>query len=74
MKFSYYFVSMNIQERKYSIIEKILFLDENQLDRIESLLSDDVELIKALDNALIQVKEGKVSSHTEVRKKYEKWL
>lgn len=65
---------MNIQERKYSIIEKILFLDENQLDRIESLLSDDVELIKALDNALIQVKEGKVSSHTEVRKKYEKWL
>ena len=65
---------MNIQERKYTIIEKIMHLDEGQLGRIESILEEDQEINAALDRSLKQVKHGKTKPHSKVREKYEKWL
>ncbi|WP_089358329.1 hypothetical protein [Ekhidna lutea] len=65
---------MSIQERKYSVIEKIMHLNENDLDKIEAILQDEIELNDALDKSLQQVKEGKVTYHSQIRKKYEKWL
>ncbi len=49
-------------------------LSESQLDKVESILEDEVELDEALNRALLQVRDGKVIPHNEVRKKYEKWL
>ena len=65
---------MSIQERKYSIIERIMRLSKPDLLRIESVLEDEVELNAALDKSLKQVEEGKIRPHNEVLKKYEKWL
>jgi len=66
---------MNIQTRKYKVIEKVMHLSESQLERIELTLNEDnTQLDMALDRAIEQVKEGRVKSHNEVRKKYEKWL
>ena len=47
---------------------------EKELDQLESILDVESELSKSLDAALKQVKEGKVKAHSEVKKKYEKWL
>ena len=66
---------MNIQTRKYKVIEKVMHLSESQLERIEFTLNEDTSrLDMALDRAIEQVKEGRVKPHFEVRKKYEKWL
>ena len=69
-----YFVSMNIEARKYHLIERVMHFDEKELDKIEMFLSKESELSASLDRALQQVAEGKVTPHSEVRKKYEKWL
>lgn len=45
-------------------------MGQNKIQKHES----NKGLSKSLDRALRQVKEGKVSPHAEVRKKYEKWL
>lgn len=65
---------MSIQERKYSIIEEIMHLDDLELNRIEAILQNRIELNESLEKSIQQVKEGKVVVHAEVRKKYEKWL
>ena len=65
---------MNIKARKYHLIERVMRLDENELDKIEMFLDRESELSDSLDRALIQVGEGKVSPHGKVRKKYQKWL
>jgi len=65
---------MSIQERKFSVIERIMHLGESDLQRIESVLREDAELDAALDKSINQVATGKVKPHEEVRKKYEKWL
>ncbi len=69
-----YFVDMNIEARKYHLIERVMHFDENEIDKIEMFLSKESELSASLDRALQQVEEGKVTPHNEVRKKYEKWL
>ena len=51
-----------------------MHFDEKELDRIEMFLERESELSASLDRSLQQVKEGKVTQHSEVRKKYEKWL
>ena len=60
--------------RKYQLIEKVMKFSEKELDQLESILDVESELSKSLDAALKQVKEGKVKAHSEVKKKYEKWL
>lgn len=65
---------MNIEARKYLLIERLMHFDEKELDRIEMFLERESELSASLDRSLQQVKEGKVTQHSEVRKKYEKWL
>ncbi|MBN8576316.1 MAG: hypothetical protein J0L66_05205 [Cytophagales bacterium] len=67
---------MKIEIRKYQLIERVMTLNENQLEKLESFLAQEsgTELSVSLDRALQQVKEGKVTPHTQVRKKYEKWL
>lgn len=67
---------MNIEARKYHLIELLMQLDEDQIGRLENLIEEASEsaLSASLDRALVDVKEGKVTSHVEVRKKYEKWL
>jgi predicted transcriptional regulator len=65
---------MNIEAIKYHLIERLMHFDENELDMIEMFLEKESELSASLDRALQQVKEGKVTPHSEVRKKYEKWL
>ncbi|MEM6816550.1 MAG: hypothetical protein AAF600_19535 [Bacteroidota bacterium] len=69
-----YFVCMNIEARKYNLIARVMHLNEKELDKIEMFLNEESELSASLDRALQQVKEGKVTPHSEVRKKYEKWL
>lgn len=65
---------MDIQTRKYKVIEKVMHLSESQLDRIESTLNEEMQLDMALERAIDQVEKGRVFPHNEVRKKYEKWL
>lgn len=67
---------MKIEIRKYQLIERVMTLNENQVEKLESFLAQEsaTELSVSLDRALQQVKEGKVTPHTQVRKKYEKWL
>lgn len=65
---------MDIEARKYHLIERVMRFNENELDSIEMFLERESELSASLDRALQQVKEGQVTPHNEVRKKYEKWL
>lgn len=67
---------MTLETRKYHLIEQVMLLDERQLEKLENFLSQEAasELSASLDRALQQVKEGKVTPHDEVRKRYEKWL
>jgi len=69
-----YFVSMNIEARKYHLIERVVHFDENEINKVELFLDRESQLSVSLDRALMQVEEGKVTPHSEVRKKYEKWL
>jgi len=59
---------MNLEIRKYQIIEKVMGLSDVQLQKIEFILKEENLLDAALDRALAQVKEGKVKSHEEVKK------
>jgi hypothetical protein len=67
---------MDIESRKYHLIEKVMNLDEGQTKKLEAFLSEvaESELSTSLDRAISQVKSGKVTPHDEVKKKYEKWL
>ncbi|UII24408.1 hypothetical protein LVD15_13860 [Fulvivirga maritima] len=65
---------MNIEARKYHLIERLMKCDENELRKIEIFLEQESALSASLDRSLNQVQEGKVISHDQVRKKYEKWL
>lgn len=69
-----YFVDMNIEARKYHLIERVMRFDENEINKIEMFLDKGSEISVSLDRALQQVEEGKVTPHREVRKKYEGWL
>ncbi|MEM7551238.1 MAG: hypothetical protein AAF363_16270 [Bacteroidota bacterium] len=53
-----------------------MYFDEKELGKVEQLLKEKREsvLSDSLDKALKQVEEGKVIPHSEVRRKYEKWL
>jgi hypothetical protein len=65
---------MNIETRKYLIIQKIMLSSDDQLAKIEEMLKEESELEARLEKAMQQVREGKVIPHSEVRKRYEKWL
>lgn len=65
---------MNIEARKYHLIERVIHFNEEELNKMEMFLDSESELSASLDRALQQVEEGKVTPHSEVRKKYEKWL
>lgn len=65
---------MNLQTRKYQIIEKVMHMNAEELKEIETLLEEEKSLFVALDLAMKQIKEGSGVPHNEVRKKYEKWL
>lgn len=51
-----------------------MHFDEKEIDKVEMFLDTESELSASLDQALKQVEEGKVTPHSEVRKKYKKWL
>lgn len=65
---------MDIQERKNKLIEKVRFLSESQLERVEAALKEEAELDQSLERAILQAKKGEVTPHEEVKKKYSKWL
>ncbi len=73
---------MNIQLAKADILKRFEQVnDESLIFAIKNLLDDalkkgqtDEMLDTSIDKALQQVKEGKVTSHNEVREKYRKWL
>ena len=65
---------MSIEARRYHLIERVMHFNEDEMDRIEMFLAQESELSTSLGRALKQVEEGKVTPHTEVRKRYEKWL
>jgi len=69
-----YFTGMSIEVRKFHLIERVMHFDEKEINQVEMFLNQESELSASLDRALDQVKEGKVTPHREVRKKYEKWL
>ena len=51
-----------------------MHFNDQEIDNVEMFLDRESGLSNSLDKALQQVKEGKVTAHSEVRKKYEKWL
>ena len=51
-----------------------MLLNESQLEKIEAVLQDEGELKASLEKAMKEVEEGKLTPHSDVRKKYEKWL
>jgi len=67
---------MNLQSRKYQLIEQVMQFNESELKKMESLMEEiaNPDLSTSLDKAMQQVKQGKTTPHNEVRKKYEKWL
>ncbi len=65
---------MDIDARKYKIIEKVMHLSEPEIRKIEAFLVDEFELSSSLSRALEQVRNGEVTPHEEVQKKYKKWL
>lgn len=67
---------MNLQARKYQLIERVMQFNEGELKKMETLLEElsESELSASLEKAMQQVQEGKTVPHSEVRKKYEKWL
>jgi predicted transcriptional regulator len=54
--------------------------DQNLIEAFKQMLTyrknkvDESNLDNALDRAINDVEEGRVKSHEEVRKKYDKWL
>ena len=65
---------MDIESRKYHLIERVMRLDENELNKVEMFLDRESELSASLDRAIQQVDENRITPHSEVRKKYKKWL
>ena len=65
---------MNIEVRRYHLIERVMHFDEKELEKIETFLDRESDLSASLDRALTQVEDRKVTPHSVVRKKYEKWL
>ncbi len=67
---------MNIEARKYHLIEQMMRLNESQIQKLENFIGgvSESELSASLDRALQQVKKGEVTTHGDVKKKYEKWL
>ena len=66
--------NMNIEARKYQLIERVMMFNEDELKKIEDFLKSESALSDSLDRALKQVENGQSTPHSEVRKKYEKWL
>jgi len=50
--------------------------NEDQINKLEDFIIEvsEEELSASLDRAMKQAKEGNVTPHHEIRKKYEKWL
>ena len=67
---------MNIEVRKYHLIEQMMQLNEDQINKLENFINEvsEADLSASLDRSMQQAKQGKVTPHNEVRKKYEKWL
>lgn len=65
---------MDIQARKYQLIERVMRFSEDELEKVETFLDNETELSASLDRALQQIKDEEVIPHTDVRKKFEKWL
>lgn len=65
---------MSIEARRYQLIERVMRFNEQEIDNVEMFLDKESGLSNSLGKALQQVKEGKVTAHSEVRKKYQKWL
>ncbi len=57
-----------------SVIEKLKWLRENQAD-VDDLWSEISDIERAsIDRGLEDIKNGMVTPHEKVKKKYEKWL
>jgi predicted transcriptional regulator len=65
---------MSLKGRKYKIIEQLMQLNEDQVQRVETFLKEQEALDRTLEQAARDIQEGRVQPHEEVRKKYEKWL
>jgi len=78
---------MNISAEKLDIIQRICEIQDNDLiDLIKNIIdiphtskSDwwnqiTQEEKESIDRGLIDLEQGKVYSHGQIRKKYEKWL
>lgn len=78
---------MNISAEKLSIIQRICELqDADLLDLVKNIVNipqkvksdwwDNISDLEkeSIDRGIRQVNEGEVLSHSEVKRKYEKWL
>jgi hypothetical protein len=65
---------MDIQARKYNLIEKVFHLAEPELIQLEEFLTSNQLLKDSLNKSMTQKESGEYKSHSEIRKKYEKWL
>ena len=65
---------MSIEARKYQLIEKVMTFNESQIEQIELFLKQESELEASLSKSMQQVENGDTIPHSEVKKKYEKWL
>lgn len=58
---------MNIEARKYRLIEKVMAFDEKQIAQIELFIKQEADLAASLEKAIDQVNEGKTIPHEQVR-------
>jgi predicted transcriptional regulator len=71
---------MNLQSRKLNIIQNLLSTDDvNVIKRVEDAIFDEELELSDLEKNSIKkgikdLEEGKKTPHSEVKKKYDKWL
>lgn len=71
---------MNLQTRKLNIIQNLLSTDDvSIIKRVEDAISDEELDLTDLEKSSIKkgikdLEEGKKTPHSEVKKKYGKWL
>lgn len=83
MKKSFSFVDMDMHAEKLSLIQWLAQLsDESVIAKIKALRNekadwwDEISLEEKaeIEEAILQADQGETKSHSEIRKKYEKWL
>ena len=65
---------MDTVERREKLIAQIKLMNDSELDQLEAALENEIAISEALERSAQQIKEGKLTPHSQVRQRYQKWL